>query len=105
MSRLQTFPGDIDLAGDYADAQRQLGNAVPSLLAEVLAREIRRQLLGRPPTRKLPRLALAAARGPAPRPELVKPVTAHFLRLRGEHEAHPGTGQGYGAAARWGLAS
>jgi DNA (cytosine-5)-methyltransferase 1 len=105
MSRLQTFPGDIELAGDYADAQRQLGNAVPSLLAEVLAREIRRQLLDRPATSKRPRLALAAAPGPAPRPEPVKPVAAHFLRLRGKHEAHPGTGQGYSAAARLDLAT
>jgi hypothetical protein len=32
--------------GFASDVQRMLGNAVPSLIAEVLAREIRRQLLG-----------------------------------------------------------
>ncbi len=46
MARLQTFPDDVIFEGRYADAQRQLGNAVPSLLAEVLARAIRKQLLG-----------------------------------------------------------
>src|SRR6185312_12245754 len=36
MARLQTFPDDIQITGSLADAQRQIGNAVPSLLAEVL---------------------------------------------------------------------
>jgi DNA (cytosine-5)-methyltransferase 1 len=48
MARLQTFPEDVMITGRLADAQRQLGNAVPSLLAEVLAREIAEQLLGLP---------------------------------------------------------
>jgi DNA (cytosine-5)-methyltransferase 1 len=52
MGRLQTFPGDVEIVGNLADAQRQLGNAVPSLLAETLAREIARQLLGRRVSRR-----------------------------------------------------
>jgi site-specific DNA-cytosine methylase len=44
MARLQTFPGDVRVTGSLADAQHQLGNAVPSLLAKVLARETARQL-------------------------------------------------------------
>ena len=47
IARLQTFPNGVRFAGSYADAQRQLGNAVPSLLAEVLARAISEQLLDR----------------------------------------------------------
>ena len=46
MCRLQTFPGDVGFDCGRTDVQKMLGNAVPSLLAEVLAREIRRQLLG-----------------------------------------------------------
>ena len=48
MARLQTFPDSFDVTGSVADAQRQLGNAVPSLMAEVLARAIRVQLLDLP---------------------------------------------------------
>jgi DNA (cytosine-5)-methyltransferase 1 len=100
MSRLRTLPDDVAFAGDYADAQRRLGNAVPSLLAEVLAREIRKQLLGRPTRTKEPTLAVAGAPQPPPHPEQVRPVPARYLQLRGDHDAHPGTGLGYGAAAR-----
>ena len=46
MCRLQTFPDNLEFERSRTDVQRMLGNAVPSLLAEVLAREIRRQLLG-----------------------------------------------------------
>jgi len=38
---LQTFPDDITLTCSHREAQRMTGNAVPSLLAEVVAREIR----------------------------------------------------------------
>jgi DNA (cytosine-5)-methyltransferase 1 len=50
LCRLQTFPDDVYIVGDRGSIQRQIGNAVPSLLAEALGREIRTQLLGtRPP--------------------------------------------------------
>jgi DNA (cytosine-5)-methyltransferase 1 len=99
MARLQTFPKDIVFAGSYADSQRQLGNAVPSLLAEVLAREISSQLLNRPVTGKL-QLAIGQSRTPTPGPEKVKRVPAEYLALRGSHTAHPGTGKGYRATSR-----
>jgi DNA (cytosine-5)-methyltransferase 1 len=100
MSRLQTFPESIMFAGSYADAQRQLGNAVPSLLAEVLAREIRGQLLDSAVRTSKPRLRVEAAPEPPPPPECVLPVPKRYLQLRGDHEAHPGTGRGYSAVAR-----
>jgi len=100
MARLQTFPEDVEITGSLADAQRQLGNAVPSLLAEVLARAIARQLLDFNVRRKLPRLSVAAALTPPPPAEPVVAVPAHHLRLRGEHAAHPGTGKGNRALAR-----
>ncbi len=100
MARLQAFPDDVTVAGSLADAQRQLGNAVPSLLAEVLARAIRAQLLGRPARGKEPRLAVRAAPVPPPMPAPLEPVAARYLALRGSHAAHPGTGKGYGALER-----
>jgi site-specific DNA-cytosine methylase len=40
--RLQTFPDGLRVDGGRTEMQRMSGNAVPSLIAEVLAREIRR---------------------------------------------------------------
>ena len=100
MARLQTFPPDVTIVGGIVDAQRQLGNAVPSLLAEVLARAIRAQLLKRPIEPSPLRLAVPLAPVPAPPPTAPIPVPADFLSLRATHEAHPGTGRGYGALTR-----
>ena len=99
MARLQTFPNDFEVTGSVADAQRQLGNAVPSLLGEVLARAIARQLLGMAVNEDELALALPPA-PPAPTPERVAKVRSTYLGLRGDHDAHPGTGKGYRASAR-----
>jgi DNA (cytosine-5)-methyltransferase 1 len=40
-ARLQTFPDDYRFSGSWGEAMRQLGNAVPVKLAEVIARSIR----------------------------------------------------------------
>jgi DNA (cytosine-5)-methyltransferase 1 len=93
MARLQTFPNDINITGGLADAQRQLGNAVPSLLAEVLARQIRTQFLNSPLEGEL-KLAVASAPVDAP-PSKIGPIPARYLGLKGDHTAHPGTGGGY----------
>jgi DNA (cytosine-5)-methyltransferase 1 len=100
MARLQTFPDDFVITGSVGDAQRQLGNAVPSLLAEVLARAIAGQLL-QAPIEEEEKLSLPIA-PPLPSPEPVASVPSAYLRLRGEHEAHPGTGRGYRASTRHG---
>lgn len=98
MCRLQTFPDDVDVLGTLPVVQRQIGNAVPSLLAEVLGREMRKQLLGRRLRRAL-RL-LPPRRQPVPASEPVKGVPTKYLRLKGEHAPHPGTGKGYRAVER-----
>jgi DNA (cytosine-5)-methyltransferase 1 len=100
MARLQTFPRNVIIAGEHADAQRQLGNAVPSLLAEVLANEVRAQLLDRPTRQKRATLEITADPSLPPPPERTQPVPRHYLKLRGAHEPHPGTGKGYSASAR-----
>lgn len=100
MARLQTVPDDYDVTGTVADAQRQLGNAVPSLLAEVLARGIAKQLLRMSVDQDEFRLKLPPA-PPPPEPEVVAAVPAAFRALRGQHDPHPGTGRGYRAAVRY----
>jgi DNA (cytosine-5)-methyltransferase 1 len=44
-ARLQTFPDDYVLHGSWTEAMRQLGNAVPVLLGETIAKKITQQLL------------------------------------------------------------
>ena len=47
LARLQTLPRNMQYHGDRRSIQRQIGNAVPSLLAEVLARHIGLQYFGK----------------------------------------------------------
>jgi DNA (cytosine-5)-methyltransferase 1 len=94
LARLQTFPSDAVITGNRADVQRQIGNAVPSLLAEVLAREIRRQFFDAEPDGDLPTLRVKRRRY-CPSPEPLAAVPAKYLDLAGTHVAHPGTGRGY----------
>jgi len=103
LARLQTLPRDISVVGSLADAQRQIGNAVPSLLAEVLAREIRRQFFDSPALAARPTLAVRR-RAAIPSPEQVATVPKKYLELAGIHVAHPGTGRGYAYEAAPGAA-
>lgn len=93
LCRLQTFPDDVVIQGGRTSIQRQVGNAVPSLLAEVLGREIRTQLLGlrapRGPLRLLP-----PRREAPPPPERPRRVPQRYRALIGDHSPHPGTGKG-----------
>jgi len=98
LCRLQTLPDSYSALGDLNSVQRQLGNAVPSALAEVLARAMRNQLLGDRVSlnsRLIPR-----PKHPVPDPEPAHPVPLKYRHLAGDHEAHPGTGQGYAATRR-----
>lgn len=99
LCRLQTFPDDVRIVGSRIEIQKQVGNAVPSLLAEVLGRAIRTQLLGLPKHQGALRL-LPAVREPVPPEENVASVPRKFRKLRGKHEPHPGPGQGNGALVR-----
>jgi DNA (cytosine-5)-methyltransferase 1 len=105
MMRLQTFPAGFEVRGTYRAAVRQLGNAVPSALAERLGLEIRRQLLGEPTLNSTDVSLLPLRRRELPDEEPVEPVPAAFRALIGEHAAHPGTGRGYGAQRRASVAS
>ncbi len=98
LGRIQTFPDGLSIDAGRTEMQRMLGNAVPSLIAEVLAREIRRQLLDCPI--KGPLLLLPPRRMDVPLPETLLPVPARYLALQGLHAAHPGTGKGSSARGR-----
>ena len=90
--RLQTFPDDYKIWGGRTEVQRQLGNAVPSLMGEILGREIRRQFFG---DKIASNLSLLPTKNISPYlEEPIQPVNKEFLHLLGEHADHPGTGKG-----------
>jgi DNA (cytosine-5)-methyltransferase 1 len=89
--RLQTFPDGYQIAGGHTEAQRQLGNAVPALMAEVLGRAIRKQLLDSPLSTAL---QLMPPKRTLPEPEPIQSVPEEFLVHEAEHKSHPGTGKG-----------
>jgi DNA (cytosine-5)-methyltransferase 1 len=92
MCRLQTFPDDYEIVGGRTEVQRQLGNAVPSLIGEVLGREIRRQFFGETVSTPLKLLQKVNKNPHFEHP--VQPVSQKYLELIGEHRDHPGTGKG-----------
>ncbi len=46
MARIQTFPDDVVILGGVSEVQKQIGNAVPSAIGELLGLEIRKQFFG-----------------------------------------------------------
>jgi len=98
MCRIQTFPDGLNFQCGRGDLQRMIGNAVPSLVAEVLGCAIRIQLLDSPRRqRKLKLLPPRSAR--IPRPEPTRPLHEKYHVLVGEHPDHPGEGKGRRALA------
>lgn len=85
LKRLMTFPDEAPLAGSPLSVRRQLGNAVPSLLAEVLARDIARKLLDLPGFQG-PLHLLPPDRGTPPPPDRPRPAAARYARLALEGE-------------------
>ncbi|OOE56250.1 DNA cytosine methyltransferase [Salinivibrio kushneri] len=98
LCRLQTFPEGYFVTGGQTEMRRQLGNAVPSLIAEILGKQILAQFFGM----QIPQEHKLAIQRPntIPEPETLAPVSDEYLHLMGEHEAHPGTGKGPGARKR-----
>jgi DNA (cytosine-5)-methyltransferase 1 len=96
MLRIQTFPDDFSVVGSRMDVQRQIGNAVPCLLAEVLGLELRKQLAGESLQGHRPTL-LPRSCGRPPRANRIQPVPKKYLHLVGRHPSHPGIGRGPGA--------
>lgn len=99
LCRLQTFPDDVKLQGDLRAIQRQAGNAVPSLLTEIIGRKIRDTLSGTQESHH-PLKLLPPIQSPIPASKKPKCVPQAFLSLRDAETSHPGTGKGYGALKR-----
>jgi DNA (cytosine-5)-methyltransferase 1 len=97
LCRIQTFPDNMGFICGRTDVQRLLGNAVPSLMGEVLAREIAVQLLGvtvfEEPLKLLP-----PNRPSIPKAERPKPLPMKYAQLIGIYADHPGEGRGKGIA-------
>ena len=92
MLRLQTFPANWIVEGDYRQRVRQVGNSTPPLLAEVLARSLLQQVGGTPPQSR-PRHRIPRRRH-VPQAAQVKGVPSEYRGIEGDHPAHPGTGLG-----------
>lgn len=92
LAAIQTFPREFRISSPRVEIQRQLGNAVPSLLAETLARAIAERFFGKKYEKELS-LAIPR-RKKTPPPEKVRPVPEKYRYLIGDHAPHPGTGKG-----------
>lgn len=98
LCRLQSFPDSFELGDVRRVAQRQLGNAVPPLLAQAVASSIADALgiNGRSRGKLRP---MQSVEVPASRRRLPK-VAAEYRVLVGSPEDHPGTSLGPGATRR-----
>jgi len=76
LCRIQTIPDDYEIQGGITAVQKQLGNAVPSAMAEVLGLGVRRQFFGDDVE---VRATLVPATRPAASPTPVEPVPDHFI--------------------------
>jgi DNA (cytosine-5)-methyltransferase 1 len=90
--RLQSFPAKWRVAGTQIERVRQIGNATPPLIAEVLGREILRQLLDCEIKGK-PSLLISRKRN-IPKPSPVEKVPRRFRVFEGAHKPHAGSGRG-----------
>lgn len=90
--RLQSFPDDWQVAGDYREQTLQIGNATPPALAEALGNSLHDALFQS--GRKDQRLAVGAATAPAPLLAVSRRVPATYAPLIGRHASHAGAGLG-----------
>jgi DNA (cytosine-5)-methyltransferase 1 len=92
--RLQSFPDDWHVVGKLRERTRQIGNATPPLLAEVVGRALVEQILApgygyqNPPALLRPR----ARKTPGPRRPMAVPD--RFRHVVGPKDAHNGPGRG-----------
>jgi DNA (cytosine-5)-methyltransferase 1 len=91
LAALQTFPRSYKFCGSRPSRQKQIGNAVPPLLAEKIARKIIGHLGGE--SGRAVRFALPKAKG-LPKVAGVIRVPREYRKHIGTHAEHPGTGRG-----------
>lgn len=99
LCRLQTFPDDHVIQGIYPSARRQIGNAVPPLIGEIIGKEICRQWLS---INNEGGLKFNISRRKAqPRRHPIFPVHNKYLSLIDDYEPHPGVGKGPRAKSKF----
>lgn len=91
LAALQTFPDGYRFAGNRASRRKQIGNAVPPMMAEILARSLL-AAFDLPVPARLTHSIVPAERNPSP--SRTRPVPAKYLDLVAPREAHPGSGRG-----------
>ena len=92
MLRLQTFPDTWMIEGDRRSRVRQIGNATPPLLAEILGKAIVHHLGRKPSVESLFGIPQSDKR--FVRSEPLSELPAQFHPLVGDHPPHPGAGKG-----------
>jgi len=91
MLAIQTFPTDWKVAGSFAAQVRQVGNATPPLLAEIIGRAIASQLFGRSFRTSLKH---AVKRTRSALPALLLPAPPKVPAKSKLPTPHPGEGKG-----------
>jgi len=90
--RLQSFPVNWNVSGNYRQQAHQIGNATPPLLAEVIGRAIGQQFFDLT-YKGHPNLGIER-QADIPPPESTCVVPEKYRHLEGVHPAHPGVGKG-----------
>lgn len=93
MLRLQSFPQSWSVAGCLREQIRQVGNATPPLLAEIIGRSIRSSVFSSHVSGS-PRLSISKSKIVPPAPATAAPVPSKFLKLARDWPDHPGAGRG-----------
>jgi DNA (cytosine-5)-methyltransferase 1 len=92
LCRLQTLPTGYRIVGTDISARRQVGNAVPSAIGELLGLMLAKEVFGRDADRPLS--LIPKRRNDLPKPERRLRVPRRYAALKGKHPVHPGTGLG-----------
>lgn len=92
MLRLQTFPTNWKVLGNYREQVLQIGNATPPLLAEIISRVIGKQVFGM--TYDTPPKLCISRKRRIPPPAKIRSVPSKYHHLEGEHAPHLGAGKG-----------
>lgn len=91
--RLQSFPLTWEVRGTRLEQVRQIGNATPPLLAEIIGRAVAGRLLGKR-YRKSLTLAIPRLKTKIPASKRLRPIPKHFKKMVRRRADHPGAGLG-----------
>lgn len=93
LCRIQTIPDDYEIIGSRRSTQKQIGNAVPPAIGELLGKEIRKQFFNHKVSGTIS--LIRSKKNNAPQTEKVMPVPKKYYQYVDENKKpHPGTGKG-----------